>query len=312
MKKVYVNNFLIVSFFIILIFNSCDTTEPQPTDFHNKILFTSSKSGKPQLYMTNPDGSGIRQITSGNYWHTDGRWSPDAKQIVCNTLENSSTAGLEMVVMNVDGSNRKLLGYGNQMSWHPDGKKIAFSYMPSAELGNRTSYIYIITTDSNKVTMLTNAFGAYETIPAWAHDGKTIYFSSNRHNVEVMAPEIYSINTETLETRRITVTPNGYSTSPSISNTGDKIAFVSTWNGLDKACVFIMNKNGTEVELITQPPTNEVFNYPRWSLDGEKLIVVSGVTDGSARIFIYEIDIKNKTYKKLIDDYTAKSPDWSW
>jgi hypothetical protein len=113
MKRVYAISGLVIIVLLNLLLISCDTTEPQPTDFHNKILFTSSRTGKPQLYMMNPDGSGIRQITSGNYWHSDGKWSSDAKQIICNTEENSTTAGSSMVVMNVDGSNRKLLGYGN-------------------------------------------------------------------------------------------------------------------------------------------------------------------------------------------------------
>ena len=33
-----------------IIFTSCDTTEPKLNDYHNKILFTSSRFGKEQLY----------------------------------------------------------------------------------------------------------------------------------------------------------------------------------------------------------------------------------------------------------------------
>ncbi|MGE5798095.1 MAG: TolB family protein [Ignavibacteria bacterium] len=42
-------------------------------DYNNKILFTSSRSGKEQLYTMNPDGTNIKQITSGQYWHNNGR-----------------------------------------------------------------------------------------------------------------------------------------------------------------------------------------------------------------------------------------------
>jgi len=113
-----------------------------PISYHNKILFTSNRSGKDQLYMMNPDGTGIRQITSGKWWHNNGRWSPDAQKIVCHTEENTTTAGIQMVVMNSDGSDRKLLGYGFQMSWHPDGNEVLFIHLPGSELGYRFRFIY--------------------------------------------------------------------------------------------------------------------------------------------------------------------------
>ena len=68
---------------VILTFISCDSLEPLPEKVSNKILFTSAKSGKEQLYMMNPDGSGVRQITYGEYKHYGGRFSPDGKKIIC-------------------------------------------------------------------------------------------------------------------------------------------------------------------------------------------------------------------------------------
>jgi Tol biopolymer transport system component len=311
MKTNYIKGLLA---FITLIMSSCDVTEPEPTpkDYHNKILFTSSRSGKAQLYMMNPDGADIIQITTGQYWHNNGRWSPDAQKIVCNTEEGTTTAGFEMVVMNSDGSNRKLLGWGDHMSWSPDDKKIAFSFMPRVEFGYRTTNIYYLSIDSNKVVELTNVSGAYETLPAWAGDCRTLFFSSNGHDIEEMNPDIYSIDIVTKELKRITVTENGYSTSPSVSPLGNEIAYVSNMGGISKAGIFIMNTDGTNIKLITQPPQDEVFNFPDWSPNSENLVVISGVVDGTARTYLYEINILNKSYRKLLqDDSTVSSVDWS-
>ena len=87
------NRYLYLLLLVLTALTSCDTTEPtDEINYHNKILFTSNRSGRAQLYMINPDGTNIKQITSGQYSHSGGIWSPDAKQIVASTDENRNTA----------------------------------------------------------------------------------------------------------------------------------------------------------------------------------------------------------------------------
>jgi TolB protein len=253
----------------------------------------------------NPDGSGVRQITSGSFWHSGGKWSPDATQIVCNTEESSTTAGITMVVMNVDGTNRRLLGCGSQMAWSPDGKKIAFSDLPSAELGDLSHFLYVVDVLSGERVQITKDLGLIEGNPSWSTDGKFIYFSSNRHAPSKNNPEIYRINSDGSNIIRITFTNHGYSTSPSVAPDGNTIAFVTS------SGIYTMKVDGSEIRKIIQPPPGEVFNYPRWSLDGNKLLFVSGVTDGTTRTYIYSVNIDSSGLRKLLEDSTANSPDWS-
>src|SRR5690606_2597309 len=197
-------NLLPVIFFA-LIFSSCDNSvEPDETNYHNKILFTSSRSGIPQLYMMNPDGSEIKQITSGQYSHSGGRWSPDPSKIVCNTNENITTAGMQMVIMNSDGTNKQLLGIGSHMSWAPNGKEITFAFSPKAELGDRSRYIYIINSDGTDTVQLTNLLGIQDNTPNWSPDGTTIAFSSDRDYQSGPYSEIYLMNTDGSNQRRLT------------------------------------------------------------------------------------------------------------
>ncbi len=170
MKNLY---FLIIGLVIISL-NSCDTTEPELLNYHNKILFTSSRSGKEQLYMMNPDGTNIKQLTNGQYWHNNGRWSPDAQKTVCNTEEGTTTAGIEMVVMNSDGSNRILLGYGNQMSWYPDGSKIIFSYWQGAEVGIYNNKLFSIDPEGKSRKVISDKYAGSHT---FSPDGSQIAFS---------------------------------------------------------------------------------------------------------------------------------------
>jgi len=310
MKKLYLQIHLLVLLSSVLIFNSCGSTEPETIDYHNKILFTSSRSGKAQLYMMNPDGTNIRQITSGQYWHSNGRWSPDASKIVCNTEEGSTTAGTEMVVMNSNGSRRTLLGWGNYMSWSPDGKEIAFTNMPMAELGLRFRFIYIINNDGTGRKQITRDSLEIISSPCWSNEGNKIYFASNRYNVKnYNVSELYYMNDNGTDVTRLTYTNDGSSYSPSISPTGSKIVFISTMNSAAKGSIYTCDINGNNITLIATPPENEVYNFPRWSPDEQSILFIGSVTDGTEKTSIYKIGANGRDLTKLSDN--ASNPDWS-
>lgn len=305
-------NLLLVLFFTS-IFNSCDNSvEPDEINYHNKILFTSSRSGKEQLYIMNPDGTNIKQITGGKYSHSNGRWSPYASKIVCNTNENISTAGLQMVVMNSDGTDRRLLGIGFQMSWSPDEKKIAFVNLPSAELGDLSRYIYVMDISGENEVQLTKESGLIVGNPCWSKDGNFIYFSSNQHDPLNNNPEIYKMNSDGANISKLTFTPDGYSTSPSISPDGSIVAFISKRQNISVPAIFIANIDTLKPKEITQPSSGEVFNYPRWSPNSNTLVFVSGLTDGSTSTLIYTVNVDGTNLKRLnLGDNSASSPDWS-
>ncbi|MGD8781673.1 MAG: hypothetical protein PVH88_22240 [Ignavibacteria bacterium] len=314
MKTIIVNHVSTISLFLIITLTSCGTTDPEDnTNYHNKILFASSRSGIEQLYMMNPDGSDIKQITSGEFSHGGGRWSPDASRIVAGTNEEWSTACYShMVLMNSNGTNRQLLNCGSRMSWSPDGEKIAFIYLPSAELGDKSRYVYVLNVSDYKYVKITKKSGLIVGNPCWSSDGNYIYFSSNEHDPLNNKPEIYEMNNDGTNIVRLTVTPNGYSTSPSISPDGTMIAFVTKREGLSTPAIFIMNIDASDQKKIIESPSGEVFNYPRWSSDASALIFVSGLTDGSAETLIYTVNIDGTNLKKIIsDDNSANSPDWS-
>ena len=301
--------FLLVQLILIhLLFFSCE--EKTEFETHNKILFTSEQSGKKQLYTMNPDGTDIEQITSGEYWHSNGRWSPDAERIVCNTEEGTTTAGTEMVVMNSDGSDRTLLGWGSQMSWAPDGNKIAYIYLPSAELGLKFRFIYTIYDDGSNPKRISNDSLELIYSPCWSHNGDKIYFTSNRHDVEnSKTNEIYYMDNDGNNITRLTYTQDGSSYSASISPSGDRIVFMSTSDNASKGSIYLSDINCNTKTLIISPPDTEIYNYPKWSPDEEYIIFVGVSTDGNGKSSVYKIWIDGKCLIKFIKD--AYSADWS-
>jgi TolB protein len=291
------NKMIIAGIIISILFiPSCDqSVGPMGGNYHNKILFTSNRSGKSQLYMMNPDGTDIQQLTSGEYSYSAGRWSPDVSKIVCNTNENLTTAGMEMVVMNADGTNRSLLGVGSQMAWSPDGKKIAFMLLPSSELGDLTTYIYRVNIDGTDSFQLTNNKSVWDGTPSWSPDGKKIAFASSRdYSSPGTFSEIYLMNADGSNQQRLTHTDSLTNTNPTWSPDGNRIAL--SCNGL----IALMNSDGSDMKVLDSLSTGGLIS---WSPDGTRLAF------GAGKIFTTKID--GSDIKNILTDSSVWGVDWS-
>jgi Tol biopolymer transport system component len=291
----------IVFVLMAIISGSCENAVSPQIDYHNKILFVSSRNGIEQLYMMNPDGTGIVQITSGPYSHGGGRWSPDAKQIVALTDENWSTdCYTKMVVMNADGTDRRVIGCGSQMAWSPDGKKIFFTYCPSCEIGIYNLGLYSIDPDGNNAALVSRDWAGEAT---FSPDGKTVAFVYSDPSDSIPQVVIKVMDYPSFTNVR-SVGPVG-AVAPRFSPNGEEIAFSY---GND---VFIMGSDGSNARRITDHVTREHYYFPRWSPDGSKIIFLSYLLDGSQKIYLYMVNRDGTNLHKVLDDSGVSSGDWS-
>lgn len=114
--------------------------DDHPAWFPNNaaLAFASRRDGGWEIYRRNADGSDVRRLT----WDGgDNRFvavSPDGGQIAY-VSQNAGYPSVELVLMNADGSNRRVLyGYASRKQrddpgrflyrpdWSPDGMRIAF------------------------------------------------------------------------------------------------------------------------------------------------------------------------------------------
>ncbi|MDZ7723077.1 MAG: hypothetical protein U5R06_09805 [candidate division KSB1 bacterium] len=252
----------------------------------------------------NPDGSGIQQMSSGQWWHSFGRWSPDGTKIVCNTEQGSTTAGLQIVVMDADGGNRKPLVWGAYMAWHPNGIDIAFVFWPAAELGLMFGFIYLINSTTLNICRVTS--DSLEDIgpPCFTPDGEDIYFASNRHNIKGKHYyDIYKMNRDGSNVIRITNTLNGSSYTASVSPTGTKLVYMLRMEE-SQGSITILDLDSNRIKVV-RTPENIIYNYPRWSPD-EKYIVFTAVNNRESSI--YRINSDGSHLMLLAEN--ARIADW--
>jgi len=167
----------------------------------DKIVFTSTRDGDPELYVMDIDGLNQTRLTSEKGYDGGAFFSQDGSKIVFRAsrpktveeladYEDLAKNGmfrptiLEIYVMNSDGSDKQQVTNFGKASFapffHPDGKRIIFSSNVNSKNG-RDFDLYLINIDGTGIEQIT--FNeTFDGFPMFTKDGKQIVFCSNRFN----------------------------------------------------------------------------------------------------------------------------------
>jgi Tol biopolymer transport system component/DNA-binding winged helix-turn-helix (wHTH) protein len=174
-----------------------------------KIAFESTRSGSPEIWVCDADGSHLVQLTSfGGPLTGTPSWSPDGKRIV---FDSRASGRPELYMIDAQGGGPKLFPTnpegGSVPYWSHDGRWIYFS----SDL-NGASQLYKVRADGGKPVSLGSGSGL---ISKESFDGKRLYYERIAEGTE-----LWSVSTDGGDARREEGLPGLAWTAWEIGRTG--------------------------------------------------------------------------------------------
>jgi dipeptidyl aminopeptidase/acylaminoacyl peptidase len=137
------------------------------------------------IFVVSAEGGTPRQISSGNWNHSNPEWMPDGKSIVfsSNRVPESEYQWRQSDIYKVDvatGQTTQLTtrrGPDNGPVPSPDGKLIAYTGYDSTDATWIDSKLYVMNADGSNPRVVTASLDRSPQNLVWAKDGSGIYFS---------------------------------------------------------------------------------------------------------------------------------------
>ncbi len=241
----------------------------------------------------------IKAVTKDFVRAGEGYFSPDGKQIIFQAEEKGENPFYQIYTMDLDsGKYRRVspgIGRTTCSYFAPDGKKIIFASshldpdakkVQAAEFvqrdadkkaGIRRNYkwdfdpymaIFEANPDGTDLKRLTTGKG-YNAEGSFSPDGKQIVFCSNRDDEKSL--ELYIMNRDGSNVRKLTNAPNCYNGGPFFSPDGKRVIFRSDRKKPDHLQLYVINVDGTGERALTDD-LNWVQWAPYWYKDAKHII----------------------------------------
>ena len=148
----------------ITIGRGTDNTSPSYSPDGTQIAFISGRSGSPQVYIMDADGSNVQLLTpykaGVRSYRASPDWSPDGRAVAYE----QQNGNFQIWMVDVRDRVPKQLtneGENEDPSWAPDGRHIVFTSTRSGD-----KQLWILDTESGRARQLTHARGAR--LAAWS------------------------------------------------------------------------------------------------------------------------------------------------
>ncbi len=283
------------------------------------------------IFIVNPDGSGLRDLSQDITDEILPTWSADGKQILFAkatgetfTVRNLSMKipGYSLFRMAANGTGLKAITPvallipsfydGDRLSWSADGKTILFQSHQPTLTGSGEEIMFVIREPFQKPEQLTGEnFTFWPTfLPDGRHFGYVWQNSLGPHEFS----NLYVSDLDGKVRTRITDFKDKYAQYPAWSPDGKRIAFslasqIDVLGDADPGDndIYIMNADGTGLTALTNDRALNIS--PSWSPDGKQIAYTSH-KDGLPHIVVMNA---NGSDKHIIVDHQVGElrPSWS-
>lgn len=271
-----------------------------------KIVFSSSRDGNLEIYLMNPDGSGVIRLTDHPTRDYEPVWSPTGEQILFVSHRDGVR---DLYLMNADGRNVEKVFKStvdrSEPTWSPDGERFAYLRYNEATL-----YIAHINKRQEIPVAKTGKFGGY---PAWSPDGETIAFTFSPKapkgpvlRGDLPGYPLILISPQGQKRKEILPKPQLRLTRPTWSPSGDQIAFAEDpWMAGEKGTIHVVNPDGSDMKAVV--PKGSGADRPAWSPRGDELIYEKDVDDKSQ---LFTLTLRNRRTIQITHNGENWNADW--
>ncbi|HYC50782.1 MAG TPA: hypothetical protein VEB19_06725 [Gemmatimonadaceae bacterium] len=139
--------------------------QPSYSPDGNRIAFMSDRSGHPEVYIMDSDGTNADIFTAFDFGDQNYRaspdWSPDGRQVTFQTRIDGRFQIFTMTLRDRQPRQLTSEGENEDPSWAPDGRHLVFV---SSRSGTRQ--LWVLDAESGRLRQLTRLGGAR--LPAWS------------------------------------------------------------------------------------------------------------------------------------------------
>ena len=272
-----------------------------------------------ELYLVQPDGTGLTRLTDNDRVDTSPSWSPDGRQIVFRSRVDGSA---DIFVMDANGENWRNLIKDPEDSilddfypeWNPQRDLIALYtdrfYSPDVGCAWHRLAIMPLSGGADNIQVLEEPLTEQETL-GWAPDGQHLAFSSRCDMTVDDSVELFQWDIDTGEVIRLTNDGN-INASPAYSHDGRYLAYQSVRLG-EKADIFVLDlQTGNMVNITNNPEFKD--SHPTWSPDDSQIAFVSD-RDGNDEIYVMDVILEpfaSSTNPVNITNHPAKDIEPAW
>ena len=278
-----------------------DSIKPVTADPTSGILFVTLRHVERnnsihqnwELYLVQPDGTGLTRLTQNDRVDTSPSWSPDGRQIAFRSRVDGSA---DIFVMDANGENWRNLIKDPEDSilddfypeWNPQRDLIALYtdrfYSPAVGGAWHRLAIMPLAGGADNIQVLEKPLTEQETL-GWAPNGRHLAFSSRCDMQREGGVDLFQWDIDTDEVIQLTNDGN-INASPAYSHDGRFLAYQSVHPG-ESADLYLLNLETGEIANLTNNP--EVKDaHPTWSPDDSQIAFVSN-RDGNDEIYVIDV-----------------------